>query len=73
VINTVPSYRRHRFPAEIISYAVWLYFRFPLSYRGIEVLLAAGGVHVSYEMIGQWCRKFGPTFPRLSCFFLMPC
>jgi putative transposase len=62
VISTSALYRRHRFPAEIISHAVWLYFRFTLSYRDIEVLLAERGVQVSYETIGQWCRKFGPTF-----------
>jgi len=62
VISTSALYRRHRFPAEIIAHAVWLYFRFTLSYRDIEVLLAARGVQVSYETIGQWCRTFGPTF-----------
>jgi putative transposase len=62
VISPSALYRRHRFPAEIIFYAVWLYFRFALSYRHIEVLLAERDVHVSYETIGQWCRKFGPTF-----------
>jgi transposase-like protein len=56
------SYRRQRFPGEIISYAVWLYYCFTLSYRGIEVLLAEPGVQVSYESIRQWCRKFGPIF-----------
>jgi putative transposase len=55
-------YRRHRFPGEIIAHAVWLYYRFTLSYRDVEVLLADRGVQVSYETVGQWCRKFGPTF-----------
>jgi len=44
-------YRRHRFPGEIISHAVWLYYRFALSHRDIEDLLAARGVQVSYEAI----------------------
>jgi putative transposase len=52
-------YRRHRFPPEIISYAVWLYFRFPLSLRMVEEMLAARGVGVSYETVRQWAQKFG--------------
>jgi len=55
-------YKRHRFPGEIISHAVWLYYRFLLSYRDIEELLAERGIAVSYETIRRWCRKFGPTF-----------
>jgi putative transposase len=62
VSTTAALFRRHRFPGEIISYAVWLYHRFALSYRDIEVLLAERGVQVTYESIGQWCRKFGPIF-----------
>ena len=52
-------YRRHRFPGEIISHCVWLYYRFSLSYRDIEELMAQRGVRVSYETIRQWCLKFG--------------
>ena len=55
-------YRRHRFPAEIISHAVWLYFRFNLSHRDVEELLAERGIQVSYEAIRLWCRKFGPAY-----------
>jgi putative transposase len=55
-------YRRHRFPPEIISYAVWLYFRFPLSLRMVEEMLAARGICVSYETVRQWAIKFGETF-----------
>ena len=60
-MNTLspPSYKRHRFPVEIISHAVWLYFRFSLSYRDVEELMAARGIVLSYETIRQWCRKFG--------------
>jgi putative transposase len=54
-------YRRHRFPGEIISYCVWLYYRFSLSYRDIEELMAQRGLRVSYETIRQWCLKFGQT------------
>ncbi len=57
-----PCYKRHRFPPEIIAHAIWLYFRFALSYRDVEELLAERGVIVSYETIRQWCRKFGQTY-----------
>lgn len=57
-----PAYTGFRFPQEIIGYAVWLYFRFNLSYRDVEELLAARGVIVSYETVRQWCRKFGQHF-----------
>jgi len=55
-------YKRHRYPTEIIAHAVWLYFRFPLSYRDVEELLAARGISVTYETIRQWCLKFGQTY-----------
>ncbi len=57
-------YKRHRFPAEIIQYAVWLYHRFNLSHRDIEDLLAERGIEVSYESIRLWCNKFGPQYAR---------
>ncbi len=56
------TYKRHRFPPEIIAHAVWLYFRFALSYRDVEELLAERGVLVTYETIRQWCRKFGQDY-----------
>jgi putative transposase len=56
-----PHYR-HRFPAEIINYAVWLYHVFSLSLRDVELLLAERGVVVSYESVRRWCRKFGRSF-----------
>ena len=55
-------YRRHRFPAEIISHCVWLYFRFCLSYRDVEELMAERGVILTYEAVRYWCRKFGQTY-----------
>jgi putative transposase len=55
-------YKHHRFPAEIISHGVWLYFRFCLSYRDVEELLFARGIIVTYEAIRQWCRKFGQQY-----------
>ena len=58
------TYKRHRFPPDIISYAVWLYFRFNLSHRDIEDLLAQRGIIVSYESIRLWCIKFGRIYTR---------
>ena len=55
-------YKHHRFPGEIISHAVWLYFRFPLSHRDVEELLFARGILVSYEAIQKWCQKFGQAY-----------
>ena len=61
--STRPSrYVRHRFPAEVISHAVWLYFRFPLSLRMVEEMLAARGILVSHETVRQWALKFGQDF-----------
>jgi putative transposase len=64
--KTVPAapslYRRHRFLPAIISHAVYLYFRFTLSYRAVEELLAVRGIIVSYETIRRWCLKFGYLF-----------
>ncbi len=57
-------YKRHRFPPEIIQYAVWLYHRFNLSHRDIEDLLAERGINVSYEAIRLWCNKFGLKYVR---------
>ena len=57
-----PLYRRHRFPAEAISYAVWLYYRFPLSLRMVEEMLAARGIEVSHESVRLWAEKFGREF-----------
>jgi putative transposase len=57
-----PLYRRHRFPAEIIAHAVWLYFRFPLSLRMVEDMLAARGIIVSHQTVRLWAEKFGRAF-----------
>ena len=58
------SYRRHRFPVEIIQHAIWLYLRFTLSYRDVEELLAERGHDVSYETVRRWVLKFGPPIAR---------
>ena len=56
------SYKGHRYPAEIIAHCVWLYHRFPLSFREVEELMVVRGVIVTYETIRQWCAKFGPVY-----------
>jgi putative transposase len=58
------SYKRHRFPPEIIAHAVWLYFRFPLSLRLVEEMLLERGVVLSYETIRRWALKCGPAYAR---------
>lgn len=58
------SYKRHRFPRELIAHAVWLYFRFPLSFGFIEEMLFKRGIVVSYETIRRWSQKFGAAFAR---------
>jgi putative transposase len=56
------SYKGHRYPVEVISHCVWLYFRFPLSFREVEELMLERGVIVSYETIRRWCVKFGQRY-----------
>ena len=58
------SYKRHRFPPQIIAHAVWLYVRFNLSLREVEEMLMARGIEVSYETIRRWTVKFGPAIAR---------
>ena len=55
-------YKNHRFPGEIISHGVWLYYRFPLSYRDVQELLLEHGIDVTHEAIRQWCLKFGQEY-----------
>src|SRR6266481_3493255 len=55
-------YHRHRFPAEIISHCVWLYFRFSLSFRDVEELMSSRGVSLTYETVREWCLKFGQNY-----------
>ena len=55
-------YAGYRFPGEVISHAVWLYFRFPLSLRMVDEILAARGIIVSHEIVRRWARKFGQAF-----------
>jgi putative transposase len=58
------SYAGYRFPPEVISYAVWLYYRFPLSLRMVEELLAARGIELTYETVRRWAVKFGLGIAR---------
>ncbi|MER5556260.1 IS6 family transposase [Streptomyces sp. NPDC002793] len=59
-MDSAPSYRGHRYPVEVISHCVWLYFRFPLSFREVEEL--ERGMIVSYETVRRWCLKFGQQY-----------
>lgn len=58
------SYKNHCFPLEIISRAVWPYFRFPLSLRLVEEILLERGIIVSHETISRWGRKFGSSYAK---------
>jgi putative transposase len=58
------SFKRHRFPAEVIRHAVWLYFRFTLSFRDVEEMLAQRGIGLSYETVRCWTIKFGPQIAK---------
>jgi putative transposase len=62
--STTLSYKNHRFAPQIISHAVWLYFRFPLSLRLVEEMLLERGIVVSYETIRRWGRKFGAAYAK---------
>jgi putative transposase len=58
------SYHRHRYPSIVIQHAIWLYFRFALSYRDVEDMLAERGIDVSYETVRRWALKFGAIIAR---------
>lgn len=62
MVAGAPSYKGHRYPVEVISHCVWLYFRFPLSFREVEELMLQRGVIVSYETVRRWCNKFGQAY-----------
>jgi putative transposase len=57
-------YHRHRYPIEVVSRCVWLYFRYSLSYRNVEKLMLERGFTVSYETIRAWCQKFGAEYSK---------
>jgi putative transposase len=63
-VSSVSPYKGHRFPVEIISHCVWSYFRFSLSFRDIEEMMAERGVVVCYETIREWCQKFGQSYAK---------
>ena len=58
----IDRYKNHRFPGEIVSHGVWLYYRFTLSYRDVQELLLERGIAVSHEAIRRWCQKFGQDY-----------
>ena len=58
------SYHCHRFHPDIIKQAIWLYYRFTLSYRDVEELLADRGIEVSNETVRRWAHKFGREYAR---------
>jgi putative transposase len=58
------SYKEHRYPVEVISHCVWLYHRFPLSFREVEELMLERGIVLSYKTVRRWCVKFGPAYAR---------
>jgi putative transposase len=60
------SYKRHRFPPEIIAHAIWLYFKFPLSLRLVEEMLLERGILVSYETVRRWALKFGLAYAQVA-------
>ncbi|MWN05263.1 DDE-type integrase/transposase/recombinase [Gilliamella sp. Pas-s95] len=63
-MKTNKIYQRHRYPAAIISHCVWLYYRFALSYRNIELIMMQKGISVTYESIHYWCVKFGTLYAK---------
>lgn len=65
--NTSPLYHRHRFLPDVIAQAVWLYFRFPLSFRMVEDLLTERGIAVSHQTVRTWAEKFGRHFAADVC------
>jgi putative transposase len=63
-MDCAARYHRHRFPIEIVSRCVWLYFRYSLSYRDVEEMMFERSVTVSYETIRAWCRKCGGEYAK---------
>src|SRR6202049_4159304 len=61
-VSSVSPYKGHRFPSEIISHCVWLYFRFSLSFRDVAGRMPSRGVSLTYETVREWCLKFGQTY-----------
>ncbi|GAB3176839.1 hypothetical protein GCM10027162_25830 [Streptomyces incanus] len=66
-MGSAPSYGGHRYPVEVISHCVWLYFRFPLGFREVEELMPERGVVVSYGTVWRWCATFGQAYANGLC------
>ncbi len=62
MVSSPETYRRHRYPIEVVEHCVWLYFRFALSYRNVEEMMAKRGVQLTYETVRTWCHKFGTLY-----------
>ncbi len=62
MVSSPETYRRHRYPIEVVEHCVWLYFRFALSYRNVEEMMAKRGVQLTYETVRKWCHKFGTLY-----------
>lgn len=63
-MKTLKIYRCHRYSASIIGHCVWLYYRFTLSYRDIELIMMKKGISETYESIRYWCIKFGKIYAK---------
>ena len=61
-VDTASLYKGYRFPVEVISHCVWLYYRFPLSFREIEEMMMHRGVILTHETVRAWCTTFGQTY-----------
>ncbi len=61
-MSSLARYRRHRFPIEVVEQCVWLYFRFALSYRDVEEMMAKRGIRLTHETVREWCQKFGALY-----------
>ena len=64
-MSSLARYSRHRFPIEVVEQCVWLYFRFVLSQRDVEEMMAKRGVRLTYETVREWCGKFGALLPHI--------
>ncbi|MBB3454323.1 putative transposase [Rhizobium sp. BK313] len=76
MIQAAVSHKHHRFLPAVISHAVWLYVRFPLSLRLVEEMLLERGIAVSYETVRSWVKKFGPHYSgraAIACNFAAAC
>ncbi len=67
MVSSPETYRRHRFPIEVVEHCVWLYFRFALSYRNVEEMMAKRGVQLTYETVGLYSNAGISLFSLICC------